>query len=248
MSFATYKRVSDKVGMLQLNDGHGNAFGHDMLREAYSCLEKAEEDLLDCSGALVIVGNERVLSSGFDLRTLARGPESIKRLVNEGAAFIERLVLFPRPVIVAATGHAVALGAFVLLTGDYRIGATSVGGKPLKVGLNETPNGMRMPEFFAEGARATLAPQYFREAVALGLIFNAERAQVVGFLDEAVPHEKVVEVAQTKAEELARWCPHPAFRRNKRIVLAPLSKLVARGRLEQGDPDHMRWLQPPSKL
>mmetsp|Transcript_142066 Transcript_142066/g.247552 ORF Transcript_142066/g.247552 Transcript_142066/m.247552 type:complete len:249 (-) Transcript_142066:255-1001(-) len=248
MSFATYKRVSENVGMLQLNDGRSNAFGHQMLSDAYRCLAEAEKDLLECAGALVILGNEKVFSSGFDLKAMMQGPEAAKRLVNEGAALIERLVLFPRPVVVAATGHAVALGAFVLLTGDYRIGAASVGGKPLKVGLNETANGMRMPDFFAEGARATLAPQYLRESVALGLIFDAERAQVVGFLDETVPQENVMQAAEAKAKELASWCKHPAFRHNKRLVHGPLAERVARGRREQKDKDQLRWLQPPSKL
>lgn len=248
MPFATYKRVSENVGILQLNDGRSNSFGHQMLSDAYRCLEEAEKDLLECAGALVVSGNEKVLSSGFDLKTMMEGPEAAKQLVNAGAALIERLVLFPRPVIVAATGHAVALGAFVLLTGDYRIGAKSVGGKPLKVGLNETANGMRMPDFFAEGARATLAPQYLRESVALGLIFDAERAQVVGFLDEAVPQEEVVQAAEKKARELASWCKHPAFLHNKRLLQAPMAERVARGRREQGPNDQLRWLQPPSKL
>eukprot|EP00931_Biecheleriopsis_adriatica_P044119 TRINITY_DN2520_c0_g1_i1.p1 TRINITY_DN2520_c0_g1~~TRINITY_DN2520_c0_g1_i1.p1 ORF type:complete len:264 (-),score=64.59 TRINITY_DN2520_c0_g1_i1:55-795(-) len=246
MSSATYKREG-KVGILQLDDGASNSFGHKLIRDTYECLVEAEKDLLDCKGALVILGNEKVLSSGFDLKVMMEGPEAATRMINEGAALIERLVLFPRPVIVGATGHAVALGAFVLLCGDYRIGAGTVGGKALKVGLNETANGMNMPDFFAEGARAVLAPQYLRESVALGLIFDAARAQVVGFLDEVVQQGKVAEAAMKKAEELASWCKHPAFRHNKRLVHGPLAERVARGRREQGDQD-LKWLSPPSKL
>lgn len=248
MAFATYTRTSARVGVLQLDDGQANTFGHKMLKEAYDCLLEAEKDLVDCVGALVIIGNERLLSGGFDLRVMMQGVGAGQRLVNEGAAFIERLVLFPRPVIVAATGHAIALGAFVLLTGDYRIGVASVGGKPLKIGLNETANGMEMPDFFAEGARAVLAPQYLRESVALGLIFDAPRAQTVGFLDEVVPQEKIIEVAVAKAEDLAVWCKHPAFRHNKRLVHGPLAERVLRGRREQSPDEPLRWLHPPSKL
>ncbi|OLP99586.1 Enoyl-CoA delta isomerase 1, mitochondrial [Symbiodinium microadriaticum] len=248
MPFATYKRVNGTVGLIQLDDGRSNAFGHQMLHEAYECLLEAEKDLLECAGALVLVGNSKVLSSGFDLQTMMQGPDCAKNLVNAGAALMERLVLFPRPLVIGATGHAIALGAFALLTGDYRIGAATVGGKPLKVGLNETANGMNMPNFFCEGARHALAPQYLREAVALGLIFNAERAQVVGFLDEAVPQDQVVEAAVTKAGELAKWCKHPAFHNNKRLVHAPLADRVARGRKEQADGEGMKWLNPPAKL
>jgi len=248
MPIATYKRVQGNVGLLQLDDGGSNAFGHEMLSEAYHCLVEAEKDLLECKGALVIAGNQRILSSGFDLGVMAGGPEAAKVMINEGAAFIEKLVVFPRPVVVAATGHAVALGAFVLLCGDYRFGADSVKGKPLKVGLNETGNGMNMPEFFAEGARAVLAPNHLREAVSLGLIVDAPRAQVIGFLDEVVPHDKVLETALAKAEYLAGWCKHPAFQNNKHLLWASASKIIAAGRRNQAADGPLKFLHPPSKL
>lgn len=246
MAIATYKRVSSTVGVLQLDDGKTNAFGPQMLREATECLVAAEKDLLQCHGALVIAGNERLLSSGFDLRAMMAGPKEAEALIAAGAALTERLALFPRPVVVAATGHAVALGALVLLTGDYRLGPSTVGGKPLKVGLNETSNGMRMPDFFAEGARYTLAPQYLRECLALGLIYDAPRAQVVGFLDEVVAEGKVLETALAKAEELAAWCKHPAFIENKRLVRRPLDEAIARGRAEQKPTESLTWFAKPS--
>lgn len=248
MAPATYKRVQEKVGLLQLDDGQANSFGPDMIQEVYNCLQIAEKDLLECEGSLVIAGNSRLLSGGFDLRTMMQGPDVAKKLVNQGAAMIERLVVFPRPLIVAATGHAIALGAFVLLTGDYRIGAANVGGKPLKVGLNETANGMFMPEFFMEGARNTIAPQYLREAVGLGLIFDAPRAQMVGFLDEIVPHEEVLDAAVAKAKELAEWCKHPAFRHNKKLLRGPMADRIAEGRKSQKPGEELTWLSPPAKL
>jgi len=244
MSFASYKRVQGCVGLLTLDDGQANSFGHKMLADAFDCLMAAEKDLLDCHGALVLAGNSRLLSGGFDLKTMMKGPDEAKLLINEGAAFIEKLVLFPRPVVVACTGHAVALGALVLLTGDYRIGAEMMGDKPLKIGLNETANNMNLPDFFAEGARAVLAPQYLRESVALGLMFDSARAQVVGFLDEAVPQDKVVDHSVTKAKELAKWCKHPAFKHNKRLVHGPMADKVAKGRREQKPGEELKWLDP----
>eukprot|EP00442_Polarella_glacialis_P020447 CAMPEP_0115056626 /NCGR_PEP_ID=MMETSP0227-20121206/5299_1 /TAXON_ID=89957 /ORGANISM="Polarella glacialis, Strain CCMP 1383" /LENGTH=251 /DNA_ID=CAMNT_0002441323 /DNA_START=70 /DNA_END=825 /DNA_ORIENTATION=+ len=251
MAIATYRRLSGNVGLLQLDDGQANAFGHQMLKEASEALQAAEKDLLACEGALVLAGNKKLLSSGFDLKVMMKGPQEAEALIQAGAAFVEQLALFPRPVVVAATGHAVALGALVLLTGDYRIGPATVGGKPLKVGLNETSNGMRMPDFFAEGARYTLAPQYLRECLALGLIYDATRAQVVGFLNEVVPEGKVLETAQAKAEELASWCKHPAFIQNKKLVRRPLDEVIQRGRAEQKPEDHLTWFakqQKSSKL
>lgn len=241
MAIATYSRLTEKVGLLTLDDGKANAFGEQMLKEATDCLLVAEKDLIECHGTLVIAGNERALSSGFDLKAMMKGPTEAQALITAGAALVERLALFSRPVVMAATGHAVALGALLLLSGDYRIGTRTVGGKPLKVGLNETSNNMRMPDFFAEGARYTLAPQYLRESLALGLIYDADRAQVVGFLDEVVAEGKVLETAQAKAEELAVWCKHPAFIENKKLVRRPLDEVVARGRAGQKPDQPLTW-------
>ncbi|CAE7439027.1 Eci1 [Symbiodinium natans] len=70
-------------------------------------------DLLECSGALALVGNSKVLSSGFDLKTMMQGPEAAKQLINAGAALIERLVLFPRPVVIGVLLSALMASAVV---------------------------------------------------------------------------------------------------------------------------------------
>jgi len=246
MAIASYRRASGKVGLLQLDDGKTNTFSQQMLTEVTECLVAAEKDLLECQGALVIVGNERLLSSGFDLKAMMKGPKEAEAIIAAGAAMTEHLALFPRPVVVAATGHAVALGALLLLTGDYRIAPSTVGGKPLKVGLNETNNGMRMPDFFAEGARHTLAPQYLRGSLALGLIYDAAKAQVVGFLDDVVAEGEVLKMALAKAEQLAIWCKHPAFIENKKLLRRPLDEAIARGRAGQKPTDSLTWFAKPN--
>merc|ERR1719270_2045961 len=138
MPLATYAREEgSKVGILRLDDGAANSFSHEMCREVYECVAAAESDLGTCGGALVILGNNRVLSGGFDLKVMMSGPDNAKRLVMEGSAIIDKLLRFPRPIVVGATGHAVALGTFILLMGDYRVGPATVGGKAAKIGLNE---------------------------------------------------------------------------------------------------------------
>eukprot|EP00971_Amphidinium_carterae_P298051 5922350-Amphidinium_carterae.2 len=49
-------------------------FGHKLLKEVYDLLAEAKKDLVECTGALVVRGNGRVLSSGFDLQTMGAGP------------------------------------------------------------------------------------------------------------------------------------------------------------------------------
>ena len=51
----------------------------------------------------------------------------------------ERLLAFPTPVVIACPGHAIAMGLFLLLSGDLRIGAEG----RFKLVANEVAIGMK---------------------------------------------------------------------------------------------------------
>ena len=69
---------------------------------------------------------------------------------------------FPTPVVVACTGHSVAMGVFLLLSGDYRVGPTG----PYKFTANEVAIGLTMPLAAVEICRQRLAPAQLNRAVA----------------------------------------------------------------------------------
>jgi enoyl-CoA hydratase len=89
---------------------------------------------------------------------------------------------FDTPVVLAVSGHALAMGALLCLSADYRIGAIG----DFKIGLNEVAIGMTLPWFGVELARARLAGDHFDQAVGLARIYDAPGAVAAGFLDEAV--------------------------------------------------------------
>merc|ERR1719265_740246 len=104
-----------------------------MISTVSDLLDKAAQDLTECNGALVFAGTDKMLSGGFDLSAISDLNVG-RQLIVAGSDFMEKLLNFPRPVVVAATGHAVALGGFLLLAGDYRVGAATMkNGKPLRV-------------------------------------------------------------------------------------------------------------------
>ena len=79
-------------------------------------------------------------------------------MLKLGATLYERMLSFPTPVVVACTGHAVAAGAFLVLSADARVGVDG----PFQVCMNEVRIGLTMPWFAIEVARQRLTPQGLR--------------------------------------------------------------------------------------
>ena len=107
-----------------------------------------------------------------------------------------RVLSFPTPVIGVSTGHCIAMGAFMMLACDYRIGAAG----EYKIGLNETMIGMTMHNFGIELARYRIPLAYFSRAVINAEIWNPEDAISAGFYDRIVPVEQLGAAAAKAAE------------------------------------------------
>jgi enoyl-CoA hydratase len=118
----------------------------------------------------------------------------------KGFELSERILSFPAPVVVACTGHALAMGAFLLLSGDYRVGADGA----YKIGANEVAIGLTMPFFGVEICRQRLSPSHFHRAVINAEIFPPADAVHAGFLDRVVPGGDVAGAAFLAATELAK--------------------------------------------
>jgi len=136
--------------------------------------------------------------------------EKQHELVSKGADLIVRLYSFPLPVIVAAEGHSIAMGAIMLMASDLRIGKDA----DTKYGLNETAIGMVLPPFGMELAKARLANTSQTEALLFSRIYQGNEAVKAGFLDAAVPQEKVLATAMRYAEQL-KMLPSQAFAASK---------------------------------
>ncbi|MCB1733327.1 MAG: enoyl-CoA hydratase/isomerase family protein, partial [Halieaceae bacterium] len=112
--------VTDDVAVIDLDDGKANALGFDVLAGLESALDRAEAD--DVS-AVVIVGRDGKFSAGFDLKVMTSGPEGARDMLGRGALLGLRMYMFPKPVVLAVTGHALAMGAILLCCADVRVGA-----------------------------------------------------------------------------------------------------------------------------
>jgi enoyl-CoA hydratase len=116
-------------------------------------------------------------------------------MVRAGFELAERILSFPFPVVVACTGHAVAMGVFLALSGDYRVGVEG----NFRLAANEVAIGLTMPYPAIEILRNRLTPSAFNRAVMLAEPFSPANAVEAGFLDAVVTADELAVTVRTIA-------------------------------------------------
>jgi enoyl-CoA hydratase len=194
-TLVTY-RLHDAVATITMDDGKVNVLSLAMLTELDAALDRAEAD----RAVVMLTGRDGVFSAGFDLAVLRAGGTEAADLLRAGFNLAARLLAFPTPVLVACQGHAVAMGVFLVLSGDYRVGASGT----YKISANEVAIGITVPRAAVEICRQRLTPAGFNRAVVIADVFPPEEAVSAGFLDRVVPTAELAEAAMAAAAELAR--------------------------------------------
>ena len=211
------------VAMLTIDDGKMNAFSHDLIGAFHAALDRAEAE--DKLGAVVVNGNGKALSAGFDLEVMGKGKNpAAAELFAAGFELMMRLFEFPRPLVIACEGHALALGGILLLTADLRLG--TLGGSPkAKVGMTEVAINMACPVFAVELAKQRMPPAALPRAVLCSELFDHAGAVEMGYLDRLVP---VAELAATSLAEAQRLgaLKNPGFRQTKQFMRSASVKLM----------------------
>lgn len=188
--------IEDNVATITLQNGKVNAISHQVIEQVNEVLDQAEQH----KAVVVITGNPGMLCAGFDLNVMGESPDGANLLVADGFQLLRRLLVFPYPILIACSGHAVAFGAFLCLAGDYRIGVTG----DFKIGLNEVAIGMTMPYIATELAKARLTPAYFNRSVLLAEMFSPEQAVNASFLDKVVSEEDFMPTVTSIAQAMTK--------------------------------------------
>ena len=186
--------LDDGVATLTLNNGKVNAVSPALLARFNALLDQATED----KAIVVITGQPGMLCAGYDLKVMKESKEASANLVTAGSTLSRRLLSHPYPVIVACSGHAIAKGAFLLLSADYRIGVEGA----FKIGLNEVAIGMTMHDVGVALSSHRLHRSMFDRSVITGEIFDPQGALAAGFLDELTPPEALAAATRAVANRL----------------------------------------------
>jgi enoyl-CoA hydratase len=186
--------LQDGVATLTLNNGKVNAVSPDLIADFNRALDQSVQD----RAIVIVTGQPGILSGGYDLKVMMSGPQQAMDLVTAGSTLARRMLAHPFPIIVACPGHAVAKGAFLLLSADYRIGVEG----PFNIGLNEVRIGMTMHHVGIALARDRLSKPVFQRSVINAEMFTPQGALAAGFLDRVVSAEQLLPAAYAVAEQL----------------------------------------------
>src|ERR1700754_3027243 len=187
---------SEAVATITLDDGKVNVLGPAMQTAINEALDSAEKD---SSKAVVLAGNQRVFSGGFDLAVFQSGdPKAALGMLAGGFELSKRCLTFPKPIIMAATGSAIAMGSFLLLSGDHRVGQPKTKCQAIEVAI-----GMTIPISAIEIMRFRLPPAAFDRGASMAATFVGDEAIAGGWLDEIVEADRVLARAKEVAAEAA---------------------------------------------
>jgi enoyl-CoA hydratase/carnithine racemase len=193
---ATYTR-SGAIARIILDDGKVNVMSVAMLSALHEAFDQAERD----GTVVILTGRGKTFSAGFDLKVFSDGDARENyTMLKSGAELAYRLLSFPTPVVAACNGHALPMGAFLLMSSDVRIAAEGSYG----IGMNEVAIKLTVPRFAVEVARARLTPAYFNRALTTGQLFAPAEAAAAGFVDWTVPAVELDAVATRTAEAMCR--------------------------------------------
>lgn len=188
-------RLENSIATITMDDGKANVLSPQMLAELSMALDRASAD----RAVVVLTGRPGVFCAGFDLTVLRAGGSAVPAMVRGGFELAVRMLSFPAPVLIACTGHAVAMGAFLLLSGDYRVGAAG----PYKITANEVAIGLTLPRAAIEICRQRLTPAHLSRALLLAEVFSPDDGIAAGFLDAVTPAGELQAVARSTAARLA---------------------------------------------
>jgi len=216
-------RLEGTIAALRFDDGKANAVSPAAIDGLNAALDRAEKE----AEAVLLAGRPGRFSAGFDLTTMKAGPDAMRSLVSAGAELLLRLYQAPLPIVMACSGHALAMGAVLLLGSDFRIGVAG----DFKIGLNEVSIHMTLPIFAVEIARDRLSRGHFQRSVIQAEIYGPDGAVDAGYLDRVVPVERLDQEAMTEAARLA-GLPRRAFSETKLRVRGATIERIRRGLAE----------------
>jgi enoyl-CoA hydratase len=212
----------DSIAVLRMEHGKANALDAELvgtLADELAAIERAGN-----ASAVVLTGTGSIFSAGVDLyRFLESGEEYHDRFFAELVRCFHQLFEFPRPLIAAVNGHAIAGGAVMVSAADYRImarGRATIGVPELRVGIP-------FPVVAIEILRFAASTRHLQQMVYLGRTYTAQDGLEVGLIDELVEPDALLERALEMAAEMGSTAP-ARFRLTKRELRAPALDRVAR--------------------
>lgn len=233
--------TTDGVTTVKLQRPPANAIDVAFARELTAIL--AEHEASDDARALVVTGTGQFFSAGLDLKSVpGMPPEQQRQMILAFGQMVARLYGFPRPVVAAVNGHAVAGGLLLALTCDHRVGPLD---ESCRFGLTGVKAGIPYPASAMAIINAELTPAAARAMLLRAETFGPNEALGRDVLDELQPPNRVLARALEVAADLAAM-PGATYARTKHQLRGPTVASIVAAIQAGSDPTLDSWLTAES--
>ena len=202
-----------------------NAISAQMISDLLGAFEQAEE-----SRALVVIltGAGKAFCAGMDLtelqhlsrQTQQKNLEDARRMTK----LLYRLYSFPKPVIAAVNGPAIAGGCGLATVADFILAVPEA-----KFGYTEVRIGFT-PALVSVFLRRRIGDTHVRDLLLTGRVIDAEEAYRMGLVTEIVPTEELMDRAKALAAQLLAASP-TAVAQTKKLLIG-FDRVAIRAELE----------------
>ena len=215
MSFII-KKIEKGIATLTFNRGKVNAINEDFVDQLDQALKALEHD--GDVRAIILTGQGKFFSFGFDIpEFLSRPRDDFRRFLSKFTALYAYMFLYPKPLIAAINGHAIAGGCMLTNCCDFRI---MVSGKA-KISLNELGLGASVFAGSVDILKYRIGGGKAQEVLFSAAMYSAEQAAGLGLVEQVVSEAELYEVAGSKAQEYAGK-DMAAFASIKRLLRKPV--------------------------
>ncbi|MCM2316348.1 MAG: enoyl-CoA hydratase/isomerase family protein [Thermoanaerobaculia bacterium] len=214
--------VRERVATITLSRGKVNALILPLVEELRGTLEQLEAD--GRSDALVLTGNGPFFSFGFDIPELfPLGREEFAHYLTRFTDLYRYLFTFPKPVIAALNGHAIAGGCMIALACDHRL---MVSGNA-RISLNEITFGSTVFAGATEMLRFWVGDRIAQRVLYSGTLYSAAEGVDLGLVDQAVSPGQFESAVDEAAQQFAGKAL-PAFASTKQLLRRNAAEEISR--------------------
>lgn len=208
--------VQDSVAIVVLSRDKVNAINLRLVEEFGAMLERYETD--NSVSSVVLTGRGKFFSFGFDVPEFLEAPrDNFEAFLKKFTSLYRYIFTYPKPVVAALGGHAIAGGCMLATACDRRIMAS--GGA--KISLNEIAIGVPVFAGSAEMLKFCAGEKNAQEILYSGAMYTADEALPLGLVDRVVELKECLGAAIEEARELGeKGEPFAAIKHLLRIPVA----------------------------
>ena len=186
-----------EIAVVTLRHGKANAMDVEFCEAIAAAFEKLKRSK---AKAVVLTGEGKIFSAGVDLlRALDGGADYFHKFLPALSKAFVTVFFFPKPVVAAVNGHAIAGGCVLACCADRRLMAKGTG----RIGIPELLVGVPFPTVPLEVMRFTVASRFLQDVFLTGSTYLSEEALPRGLADEIVEPGDLMQHAIAAAKHFA---------------------------------------------